>query len=116
MQKGGGGGGGVLNGDINHSNTHGLYWEHTLMHYWHLKHQMCEKQTDLYTIKEGMCEWQVSVLNAFIKMDLVPHKMLPLLKHQIQATRNLKHIYIYIYNKKFNKIYKDCINIIFYCS
>ncbi len=66
------------------------------MHYWHLKHQMCEKQTDLYTIKEGMCESQVSVLNAFIKMDLVPHKMEFKwnLKHQIQATRNLKHIYI----------------------
>ncbi len=33
-----------------------------------------------------MCESQVFVLSAFIKMDLVPHKMLPLLKDHLKHT------------------------------
>lgn len=70
---------------------------------------MCEKQTDLYTIKEGMCESQVYVLNAFIKMIGSSQNASSF------KTPNSGHqkFEAYIYNKKFNKIYKDCINIIF---
>ncbi len=52
------------------------------MHYWHLKHQMCEKQTDLYTIKEGILCTQCFHKNGFGSSQNAPSFKTPNSGHQ----------------------------------